>query len=57
MKTVMDALLATKGADIPGIVKQLNSDQIDTLMKYVYRGMAVPEQYSSASLLQWHEKV
>ncbi|TPX36224.1 hypothetical protein SmJEL517_g01569 [Synchytrium microbalum] len=55
-KTVMDALLAAKASDIPNIVAKLNSQQLDILMKYIYRGMANPELYNAAVLLTWHEK-
>ncbi len=39
------------------VVKQLDSDQKDVLMKYVYRGFEIPSEGSSAHLLLWHEKV
>ncbi|KAI8813411.1 actin-related protein 2/3 complex subunit 5 [Cladochytrium replicatum] len=56
-QTVMEALQAAKSAEIPAIVKTLTSDQLDVLMKYIYRGMASPETYNSSILLTWHEKV
>ncbi|TPX51450.1 hypothetical protein SeMB42_g00784 [Synchytrium endobioticum] len=55
-QTVMDSLLAAKSSDIPNIVSRLNPQQLDTLMKYIYRGMANPELYNAAVLLSWHEK-
>ncbi|KAJ3032757.1 Actin- protein 2/3 complex subunit 5 [Rhizophlyctis rosea] len=53
---VLETLLATRPADIPAIVKSLSSPQLDTLTKYIYRGMAQPEAYNSGLLLTWHEK-
>ncbi|KAJ3331035.1 hypothetical protein HDU76_004261 [Blyttiomyces sp. JEL0837] len=55
--TVMEALAAVKAADVPTIVKQLNSSQLDLLMKFVYRGMSSPEVFNSGTLLLWHEKL
>ncbi|CAG8464333.1 1323_t:CDS:2 [Ambispora gerdemannii] len=57
-KIVMDVLNSVKTTDIPLIVKSLSSEQQDTLMKYIYRGMATPESSSSSAiLLNWHEKL
>ncbi|KAJ3071428.1 hypothetical protein HDU98_005357 [Podochytrium sp. JEL0797] len=57
LQIVMEALLAPRSMDIPAIVKQLPPAQLDTLMKFVYRGMASPEAFNSAVMLSWHEKV
>jgi actin related protein 2/3 complex subunit 5 len=57
LKLIMDALTSAKANDIPGLVKQLTSPQVDLLMKFIYRGMQSPELFNSAILLQWHEKV
>ncbi|KAJ3056738.1 Actin- protein 2/3 complex subunit 5 [Rhizophlyctis rosea] len=54
---VLETLLAVRPNDMPAIVKSLSSTQLDTLMKYIYRGMAQPEAYNSGLLLTWHEKV
>ncbi len=42
-----------------GIVKALSTDAQDTLMKYLYKGMALPGwgDVSGSVLLGWHEKV
>eukprot|EP00842_Homolaphlyctis_polyrhiza_P000650 jgi/Hompol1/1586/HPOL_005650-RA len=53
----MDAISAARPTDIAGVVKDLSRAQLDTLMKYLYRGMASPEVFNSAVLLSWHEKV
>ncbi|KNC95866.1 uncharacterized protein SPPG_08730 [Spizellomyces punctatus DAOM BR117] len=54
--TVMEALAAARSTDIINIVKGLSTQQMDILMKYIYRGMGSPELYNSAILLTWHEK-
>ena len=53
----MEVLNSTKATIIPSLVKSLTTEQQDTLMKYIYRGMASPGLYNSAVLLNWHEKV
>ncbi|CAG8659689.1 1012_t:CDS:2, partial [Acaulospora colombiana] len=55
-KMVMEVLNSIKAADVPSLVKNLSTEQQDVLMKYIYRGMASPELYNSAVLLNWHEK-
>ena len=59
LQTLVSILNSTKAADIPGIVKALSTDAQDTLMKYLYKGMALPEwgDVSGSVLLGWHEKV
>lgn len=54
---VIRVLTAFKTSEIDGAVKTMSSDQIDILMKYIYRGFAEPSEKGSALLLQWHEKV
>lgn len=39
------------------MVKALTPEEQDVLMKYLYAGMAAPEQNNSGTLLVWHEKV
>jgi actin related protein 2/3 complex subunit 5 len=53
----MRVLTAFKTTEIDDAVKALSPDQIDILMKYIYRGFTEPSEKSSALLLQWHEKV
>ncbi|KAH3838386.1 hypothetical protein DPMN_111795 [Dreissena polymorpha] len=50
-------LTTFKAAEIDGAVKKLDTQMLDVLMKYVYRGFEFPSEGSSASLLTWHEKV
>ena len=54
---VMKVLLSTKQNQVDAIVKTLDNDQKDLLMKYIYRGFESPSEGSSAQLLFWHEKV
>lgn len=51
----MEVLNSTKAT--VEFVKSLATEQQDILMKYIYRGMASPDLYNSAVLLNWHEKV
>lgn len=53
----IESLSAAKVTDITAIVKKLNPDQIDTLAKYIYKGLSQPETYNSGILLSWHEKL
>ncbi|KAI0702769.1 arp2/3 complex 16 kDa subunit [Earliella scabrosa] len=59
LQTLVSILNSTKAADIPGIVKALSTDAQDTLMKYLYKGMALPGwgDLSGSVLLGWHEKL
>ncbi|KAL2919971.1 arp2/3 complex subunit [Polyrhizophydium stewartii] len=56
LQLVMEALAATRPADIAGVVAELRPGQLDVLLKYVYGGMARPDLFNSALLLSWHEK-
>ncbi|KAF9972407.1 hypothetical protein BGZ73_004470 [Actinomortierella ambigua] len=56
-QTVMDVLNSTKLSDVPQLVKELTPVDQDVLMKYLYKGMASPEQYNSGVLLAWYEKL
>lgn len=53
---VMEAIQSTKSADILAILQQLTDAHIDTLAKYIYKGMSMPETYNPSQLLAWHEK-
>lgn len=50
---------STRATEIPAIVRALPPDAQDTLMKYLYKGMAMPGwgDVSGSVLLGWHEKV
>lgn len=59
LQTLTSILNSTKASEIPSIVKSLSQDAQDTLMKYLYKGMALPGwgDVSGSVLLGWHEKV
>ncbi|KAF9560340.1 actin-related protein ARPC5 [Agrocybe pediades] len=59
LQTLLTILNTTKSADIPGVIKSLSLDTQDTLMKYLYKGMAMPGwgDVSGSVLLGWHEKL
>ncbi|KAJ1980075.1 arp2/3 complex subunit [Dimargaris verticillata] len=54
---VMDVLSSVRSSDIAGVVKALSPEQLDTLSKYIYHGLAHPATYNCGTLLSWHEKV
>ena len=54
---VLDVLTRFRSADVEKAVKSLSSDEVDILMKYIYRGFAYPTENSCGILLVWHEKV
>eukprot|EP00095_Tigriopus_kingsejongensis_P005763 maker-scaffold51_size454968-snap-gene-3.31 protein:Tk05763 transcript:maker-scaffold51_size454968-snap-gene-3.31-mRNA-1 annotation:"actin-related protein 2 3 complex subunit 5" len=58
LQLVLKVLLSVKPqSQVEALVKQLDNDQRDVLMKYIYRGFEIPSEGSSAHLLLWHEKV
>jgi actin related protein 2/3 complex subunit 5 len=50
----MKAITAVKEEDIPKVLATLDPDECDTLMKYIYRGLAAAQ--SCGALLKWHEQ-
>ncbi|PSR76815.1 hypothetical protein PHLCEN_2v8196 [Hermanssonia centrifuga] len=59
LQTLVTILNSTKATEIPAVVRSLSQDTQDTLMKYLYKGMALPGwgDVSGSVLLGWHEKV
>ncbi|KAH8108355.1 actin-related protein ARPC5 [Phellopilus nigrolimitatus] len=59
LQTLLSILGSTKATEIPGIIRALSQDAQDTLMKYLYKGMAMPGwgDVSGSVLLGWHEKL
>ncbi|THH03149.1 hypothetical protein EW145_g6490 [Phellinidium pouzarii] len=59
LQTLLSILGSTKATEIPAILKALSQDAQDTLMKYLYKGMAMPGwgDVSGSVLLGWHEKL
>lgn len=54
---MLDVLTRFRTADVEKAVNSLDTQQLDILMKYVYRGFAYPTENSCGILLVWHEKV
>ncbi|CAG9099465.1 unnamed protein product [Plutella xylostella] len=52
----LKVLLAIKSAQIEEAVAALSQEDVDILMKYIYRGFEYPSEGSSGHLLLWHEK-
>ncbi|KAF8200333.1 arp2/3 complex 16 kDa subunit [Pholiota molesta] len=59
LQTLLTILNTTKATEITGVIKGLSLDTQDTLMKYLYKGMAMPGwgDISGSVLLGWHEKL
>ncbi|KAJ3506818.1 hypothetical protein NLJ89_g6655 [Agrocybe chaxingu] len=59
LTTLLTILNTTKSTEITGVIKSLPLDAQDTLMKYLYKGMAMPGwgDISGSVLLGWHEKL
>ncbi|XP_063000815.1 actin-related protein 2/3 complex subunit 5-like protein [Elgaria multicarinata webbii] len=55
-EVALKVLTSFKGSEIEQAVNSLDSNGIDLLMKYIYKGFEKPTENSSAILLQWHEK-
>lgn len=62
--TLLEILNATRAAEIPAVVTALDLSERDTLMHYLYKGLAlggtragVDAGVNCAVLLSWHEKV
>ncbi len=46
----------SNSSDIDSVIKSLDMDLIDVLMKYIYRGFESEPKFSNV-FLNWHEKV
>ncbi|KAF9643498.1 arp2/3 complex subunit [Thelephora ganbajun] len=59
LQTLVSILNSTKSAEVSSVLKSLSPDAQDTLMKYLYKGMAMPGwgDVSGSVLLGWHEKL
>jgi len=60
LSTVLLILMQTKSTDVSNLVRALKGEEQDTLMKYLYKGMASAETQEGnvcAVLLAWHEKL
>ncbi len=58
LQVLLTIMNSTKSTDIPNVLKALAPEEQDTLMKYLYKGMATSgNDVSGSVLLDWHEKV
>jgi len=57
LQSLIMILNSTKSSDIPAIIRSLPPEAHDTLMKYLYKGMAMNSEVSASVLLGWHEKL
>ncbi|CAL8069173.1 unnamed protein product [Calicophoron daubneyi] len=53
----MRLLVQIKSQSIDDFIASLDQVQLDTLMKYIYRGFEQSQEGNNALLLTWHEKV
>nr|CAH7723879.1 unnamed protein product [Callosobruchus chinensis] len=53
----LKVILSIKTSQIDDILNGLDSELLDTLMKYIYKGFEYPSEGSSGHLLLWHEKI
>ena len=57
-QVVLETLCQVRQADIASMVKELNTEQQVVLVKYLYKGMSLPEgQRQGSILLAWFEKL
>lgn len=50
--------MSVKTADIEGIVKSLTDDEVNLLMKFIYKGMEIQADNATCQyLLSWHAQV
>lgn len=54
---VIRVLTQFKSSEIDGVLKMLSTDDIDVLLKFIYRGFSEPSDSTCSILLTWHEKV
>lgn len=57
LNLILRGMAQMKATQIDNFVSGLTQDQLDTQMKYIYRGFATPKDITNAALLSWHEKV
>ncbi|PWN26151.1 arp2/3 complex [Jaminaea rosea] len=57
LSTLLVLLNSVKSTEISALLKSLDLDQRDTLMKWIYKGLARPELGAGGVLLGWHEKL
>lgn len=53
----LSVLGTIKSTGIAEVLKSLQPNQLDALMRSIYKGLAAPAENNCAILLSWHEKV
>ncbi|KAL5964316.1 Actin-related protein 2/3 complex subunit 5-B [Taenia solium] len=54
---ILRGMSSIRSNQVGAFVDGLNQEQLDTLMKYIYRGFQKPADITYPALLTWHEKV
>ena len=55
---VVRVISSMKTSEIAGALQSLNIEELDTLMKYIYKGFSLGlDGQQCGSLLSWHEKI
>ena len=54
---VLRVLTQFKSGEIDATLKGFAGDDVDNLLKFIYRGFSEPTDSSCSTLLTWHEKV
>ncbi|CDS38045.1 Actin protein 2:3 complex subunit 5 [Echinococcus multilocularis] len=53
---ILRAMSSIRSNQVDAFVNRLNQEQLDMLMKYIYRGFQKPVDITYPALLVWHEK-
>ncbi|EUB57871.1 Actin-related protein 2/3 complex subunit 5-like protein [Echinococcus granulosus] len=53
---ILRAMSSIRSNQVDAFVNSLNQEQLDMLMKYIYRGFQKPVDITYPALLVWHEK-
>ena len=56
MNLAIQVMRTFKSNKIDEVISELNREQIDILMKFIYKGFENGSEKVSSHLLQWHEK-
>lgn len=54
---MLQTMLNVKTSDIDSLLSNMDLDQLDLIMKYIYKGFESPSEGRSAHFLAWHQKV
>ncbi|KAL1123980.1 hypothetical protein AAG570_001750 [Ranatra chinensis] len=56
LNLTLKVLMSFKSSQIDEAINTLDTELVDILMKYIYRGFELPSEKRSGHLLVWHEK-